>query len=133
MRIEVGEVILAQDAMVVGANAAPPSDVEAEEETTVQESKPIGRARRKLYNRQNASGKLSFTVRPRYASLAAAAGAVLDLAGRRGTTGTLSLWSHGAYTGASSTPTRSRTDAIIRRAKARQIGVTVEVRYEIEW
>lgn len=133
MRIQVGSELLAQDALVADANAAPPSDLTASEETTVQESKPINRGRRKLYNRQNAAGKLSFTVRPRYTSLSGAAAAVLALAGRRGAAGTLSVWAHGVYTGSSSTPTATRTDAIIRRVEARQIGVTVEAHYEIEW
>lgn len=136
MRIKVGSELLAQDALVADAHAAPPSDLTAAEETTIQESKPINRGSRKLYNRQNASGKLSFTVRPRYTSLSGAAAAVLELAGRKGTTGTLSVWAHGVYVANSNpqtTPTASRTDAIIRRVEARQIGVTVEVHYEIEW
>ena len=131
MRIQVHDTVLAQDALETNADAAPQSDLHLAEEATVQESKAIGADLRALFNRKNAGGTLSFMVRPRYSSLEAAAAAVFRLAGRRGTAGDLKAWANGVYTTPAPSPTASRPGAIVKKAEARQIGVTVEVKYEI--
>ena len=121
------EVVLADDS-AGAAWFAPPSDVHVGEETTIQESKPIGADRRSVFNRKNASGTLSFTIRPRYSTLALAADATWELAERSGVTGTLAVYSHGESSALSHS---TRTGAVVQKAEARQIGVTVEVKYEI--
>jgi len=131
MRIAVGSTVLAADAAVVDSHAAPPSDLHLAEEATVQESKPIGAERRSVFNRKNAGGTLSFTVRPRYSTLALAAAGVFTLGGNRGKTGELKVWANGVYTTPEPTATASRTGAVVQKAEARQIGVTVEAKYEI--
>lgn len=130
MKIKLDNIQLAGPALATGALGvvAEPCDLEVEWETTTQEAKPIGAAARKLYNRKNAGGRLSFSVRPAYASLAAAKAAAWEIAGYKGTAGTLDIWP------ASSTSDDDKTSisgAIMRRVKTRQIGVAVEAEYEI--
>lgn len=131
MRIQIASTVLAQDALVADADAAPQSDLHLAEETTIQESKPINSELRTLFNRKNAGGTLSFMVRPRYSTLEAAAEAVFRLAGRRGTKGELKVWANGVYATQETSTTANRPGAIVKKAEARQIGVTVEVKYEI--
>ena len=123
--------VLATDAAVVDSHAAPQSDLHLAEEATVQESKPIGAERRSMFNRKNAGGTLSFAVRPKYSTLELAAAGVFTLAGRRCVAGTLKVWANGVYQNSSTAATVTRSGAIIQKAEARQIGVTVEVKYEI--
>ena len=120
--------------MLASANAAvdndyaPPAEVEIDCESMVQDSRPINAANRKLYARGNTAGKLSFMVRPRYETLAKAAAGAVTLARLVNTKGTMTV-----KASPETLDTWTASGAIIRRVKTRQIGVTVEAHYEIEW
>ena len=129
-------IVLASADAAVDDNYAPPAEVEIECESMVQDSRPINAANRKLYARGNTAGKLSFTVRPRYETLAKAAAGAATLASYVNTSGELTV--KPAPEGSSAATSLGHAGntafvAIIRRVKARQIGVTVEAHYEIEW
>ena len=126
--------VLATDAAAVDSHAAPPSDLHLAEEATVQESKPIRSGRRNLYGRGNVTGGLTFTVRPRYSSLAKAAEGAWALAMRRGLTGELSVKAgsgSGSNAASGETADADGRRAIVQKVETRQIGVTVEAKYEI--
>ena len=132
---------------------APPGDVEMDTDVEVQESKPIGAAHRRLFMRGNRGSNLSFKVRPKFATLAEAEAAQIAILSRVGTTGQLvmlpgnatdigdagfvypdEVYPDPAVEGV--TPVRRFTGnrvAVIKRIRAKQIGVTVEAQYEIEW
>ena len=131
MRITVGNTVLAADAAVVDSHAAPPSDLHLAEEATVQESKPIRSGRRNLYGRGNVTGVLTFTVRPRYSTLEKAAAGVFHLAGLQGAAGTLTAWANGACGVPNASAAARIPGAIVQKVETRQIGVTVEAKYEI--
>ena len=131
-----------------GEYYAPPSDVEMDADVEVQESKPIGAEHRRLFMRGNQASHLSFKVRPKYATLAAAEAAQIAILSRVGTAGQLVITPSPEETATaalvypddvySSTPpvhvfTASSRVAVIKRIRAKQIGVTVEAQYEIEW
>lgn len=99
-----------------------PSELKMAQESQFQASHPIQAAARKLYNRGNAGGRLSFRVRPRFETTAAATEAVVALSSRRGLSGSLKI-----------TPGGTFGNAQVARAVAEQIGVTVQVEYEIEF
>lgn len=129
MLIKIGNLTLASNTAAVGDNYAPAGNVEMDCESMMQDSRTIGSASRKLYNRGNAAGRLSFTVRPRYATLAAAAEGAATIAACVDTKDTLTL-TPSPETGAASL---TKTGAVVRRVKTRQVGVTVEAQYEIEF
>lgn len=133
MQIKIGDTTLASDTLVENSHSAPPSEVDVEMETTIQESKPVGASRRRVFNRKNVGGVLTFTVRPRYSSLENAAAGAWIIGQRASTTGVLSVKSHGSNADAAANATENSDGrrAIVHKAKARQIGVTVEVKYEI--
>lgn len=131
------DILLAKNAAAAGSDCGPAEAVEVDTETTIQESKPIGSLRRKLFPRNNAGGRLSFTVRARYGSLAAAAQGAWTIGRRAGLEGALGVrpapetaeeGNVAGNPGDGTTPY-----AIVRAVKTRQIGVTVEARYEIEF
>ena len=130
----VDAVVLASDALTDNSHSAPPSDVDVEAETTLQDSRIIGAGKRRLFNRKNVGGVLSFKVRPRYSSLANAVAGAWTIAQRAGLKGVLSVKAHGSNTNAADNVTETTTDgrlAIVKKAKVKQIGVTVEAQYEI--
>lgn len=129
MLIKVHTTTLASNSAAVGNNYGPASDVQVVQDTKIQESNPIGSALRNLYNRKNAGGTLSFTVRARYGSLDAAAQGAWNIAANRGLSGALTVLA-GPETN-SEHEASSSASAIVRRMETRQIGVTVEARYEI--
>ena len=88
-RADAARLVLAGTDGAVGDHYAPASGVEGEADVEVQESKPIGAAHRRLFMRGNQANGLSFTVKPKYASLAAAAIGAIVLRGRAGATGQL--------------------------------------------
>ena len=137
MIIKIGLTTLA-GADGVDTDYGPPSDVHVVQETSLQESKPIGKKRRSLYARNNAGGTLSFRVRPKYSTLAKAAAAAWSLAGLRGLTGTLSVKPELSGAGLNVAKVEPETGvmpvettAYVQKVETRQIGVTVEVSYEI--
>lgn len=129
MLIKVGTTTLASNSAAVGDDWGPAADVQVEAETTIQESKPIGATIRSLYDRGNTGGRLSFAVRARYGSLDDAAHGAWDIAQNRGLSGTLVVKAE--TTGA--TGASFAASAIVRSVRTRQIGVTVEAMYEIEY
>lgn len=131
MLIKVGTTTLASNSAAVGDDYGPASDVHVVQDTTIQESKPIGSALRKLFARGNAGGTLSFTVRARYQDLDDAAHGAWDIAANRGLSGALTVKA-GPETSSESQASTAES-AIVRRVETRQIGVTVEARYEIEF
>lgn len=109
------------------ANSADPaigahSDLKMRQSAKFQASHPVKAQVRKLYPRGGAGGTLTFRVRPRFDSLERAAQAVVELSGRRGLAGTLELSPGGTF-----------GNAFVTEAVAEQIGVTVQVEYEIEF
>ena len=174
-RADAARLVLAGTDGAVGDHYAPASGVEGEADVEVQESKPIGAAHRRLFMRGNQANGLSFTVKPKYASLAAAAIGAIVLRGRAGATGQLVITpGPGAVPeeddgqeeettpGEETTPAQEQTpepdpvppapalvypdeevdgtpvftgdrEAVIRRVRTKQIGVTVEAKYDIEW
>ena len=133
MQIKIGETTLASDTVADDSHSAPPSGVNVSMEATIQESRPIRSNRRRVFNRQNVGGVLIFTVRPRYSSLANAAAGAWTIGKRAGTAGVLSVKSHGGNDDAAANLTENANGkrAIVQKASARQIGVTVEANYEI--
>lgn len=137
MIIKVGSTTLA-GADGVDTGFGPPSEVRVIQETTLQESKPIGKKRRALYGRGNAGGTLSFRIRPRFSTLALAADAAWSLSCRRGLSGALSVQPEADTTADNAALVEPETGstpvaptAHIQKAETRQIGLTVEVSYEI--
>lgn len=130
---------------------APPGEVEMDTDVEVQESKPIGAAHRRLFMRGNRGINLSFKVRPKFATLAEAEAAQIAILARVGTAGQLVMLPGNAtdigdagfvypdevYPAPAEegvTPVRRFTgnrEAVIKRIRAKQIGVTVEAHYEI--
>lgn len=176
-RADAARLVLAGTDGAVGDHYAPASGVEGEADVEVQESKPIGAAHRRLFMRGNQANGLSFTVKPKYASLAAAAIGAIVLRGRAGATGQLVITpgpdavpeedddgqEEETTPGEETTPSQEQTPepdpvppapalvypdemdgsgnpvftgdraAVIRRVRTKQIGVTVEAKYDIEW
>lgn len=161
-RADAARLVLAGTDGAVGDHYAPASGVEGEADVEVQESKPIGAAHRRLFMRGNQANGLSFTVKPKYASLAAAAIGAIVLRGRAGATGQLVITpGPGAVPEEDDDGQEEESEpdpvppapalvypdeevdgtpvftgdrkAVIRRVRTKQIGVTVEAKYDIEW
>lgn len=131
-----------------GEHYAPPGNIETDAEVEVQESKPIGAEHRRLFMRGNQASSLSFEVKPKYATLEAAAAAVFAIEARAGASGQLRIVPAPESTATpalvyppvtydtSDPPVPSWTGdrrAVIKRIRCKQTGVTVEAKYEIEW
>lgn len=133
MQIKIGNTTLASDTLAVDTHSAPPSDVHVATDATVQESKPVRSARRRMFNRNNVGCTLTFATRPRYSSLAAAAAGAWTIGQLAGTEGVLSVTALGDGSNVADGVTENQNGkrAVVVKADARQIGVTVEARYEI--
>lgn len=107
-------------------HCGPASAVRGLQEAKLQESNPIGSSMRRMFNRKNAGGTITFTVKPQYGSLDAAAVAVGILMGRASLSGTLAVTARGA-----NSASWSRANATVHKVEAQQIGVSVEAKYEI--
>lgn len=147
---EASALVLSSNSATTGAYYAPPSDIKADGDVEIQESKPIGAANRRLFVRGNRAGTMSFTVRPKFASLEAAAAAVFIIQARVGTSGQLVITPSPEATATPALvfpPYPMSTDtppapqpvwtgerrAAIKHVSVAQVGVTVEATYDLEW